>query len=245
MKQLSKSMCQCILTFCLLACPLSSNADEVVLQDGSNDDEVKLGDYNCSAYRAGASSNFQLQDQTITAGQLWTFFDEQGLDSVESLVICVDVDRLPADQQLGLNAMDLLIGDQSGSQKKCHYTMGNNSFVLPARKTRAYTAECRFEVDLGYDFMERYSSSSTDAVKLNVDLDDSAASSPVFFIEGKRSLFTVPNMLMLSVFCLFWVAAFWMLKRFTLPSAKTTPVRARPVLTLPKVPAKVASESVV
>ncbi len=236
MKQIRKILWQGALSFCLFACASTCAADEVVLDDGDSDDQVKLGDYNYSVYRTGASSNFPLQDQEITAGQLWKFFDQQGLDSVRSIAICVDVDRLPADQQLDLRAMDLLIEDPSDKQRKCHYSMGDKNLVFPANKTKSFTAEGRFELDLGYDFMTRYSSASTESVQLNFALDHSGTSAPVFFIEGKRGLFSLGNMIMLTVFCSFWVGLFWLLQRFTLPAPKkSAPPVSRPVLTLPRV----------
>lgn len=211
-------------------------ADEVVIDDSSTNGEIQLGDYNCTPYRVGASSNFPMADQSITAGELWSFFDEQGLDSVESIVICVDIDRLPADQQLGLNTMDLLIEEPTENRSLCSYTMGGNSLVLPGGFTKSHSAEFRFEVDLGYDFMQKYSRSSTEKVKLNVALDDQVEGSyPAFFIEGNRSLFSLPNFLLLGCFGFFWVVVFWVLKRMTLPSRSVVEEQPRTVLSLEKV----------
>lgn len=221
------------MSVCLLTCSLSCIADEVVLDDSRSSGEIQLGDFNCTPYRVGASSNFPMPEDSITAGELWTFFEEQGLDSVESIVIFVDIDRLPADQQLGLKTLDLLIEEPSDNLTHCSYTLGGNSLVFPGGNTKQHSAECRFRVDLGYDFMQKYSSSSTEKVQLNVGLDgQSSGSSAAFFIEGNRSLFTLPNLLMLGGFGLFWVGVFWVLKRATLPKRAATEAQPTTVLSL-------------
>lgn len=222
-----------VLTVCLLVWANVGMADEVVIDDSRSNGEIQLGDYNCTAYRVGASSNFPLPEQSITAGELWSFFDQEGLDSVESIVICVDIDRLPADQQLALQSLDLLIEEPTANRQLCSYTLGGNSLVLPGGFTKSHSAEFRFEVNLGYDFMQKYSRSSTEMVKLNVALDnESKGAVPAFFIEGKRSWFSLPNFLWLGCFGLFWVFVFWLLKRFTLPSRNVADVQPRTVLTL-------------
>ena len=233
MNQIRKILRHSVMSVCLLTCSLSCIADEVVLDDSRSNGEIQLGDYNCTPYRVGASSNFPMPEDSITAGELWTFFEEQGLDSVESIVICVDIDRLPADQQLGLKSLDLLIEEPTDNLAHCSYTLGGNSLVFPGGNTKPHSAECRFRVELGYDFMQKYSSSSTEKVQLNVGLDEQySGSSPAFFIEGNRSMFTLPNFLLLGCFGLFWVAVFWGLKRATLPKRATVEVQPPTVLSL-------------
>lgn len=176
----------------------------------------------------------------VSAGALWKFFDAQGLDSVEKLVICVDVDQLSDEQSLGLNSMNLIIEDPLGNNMNDQFTFGENSLLFPSGVTTAHSAECRLEVALGYDFMERFSGSSEEKLKLNVAVaQDSSGRSPLFFIEGKRSWFTLPNLMILVGFAAFWAVFFFMLKKFTLPSSKTAigaiTQEPAPTLSLPQI----------
>lgn len=218
-------------------------ADEVVL-DRNNRGETRLGDYHCSPYRIGSSNIFELLNEEtasgnqteFTAGELWSFFHSQGLVSVDRLVICVDCDRLAPDQFLGLESFELLIEDPSSDTYLRQYTLGNNSLVLPGDETNSLRAECRLEVALGYDFMQRYSKSSQEKVKLNFAVDSSSTgAAPTLFIEGRPQLFTVPSLLLLGLFCGFWIAVFWVLRKLTLPTPKqpTTP-KVRTAMSLPR-----------
>ena len=65
-------------------------ADEVVIDDSTDVEVQQLGDYQVSTYPASLSPRCQLRTNSdtvteITAGELWSYFDTQGLSSVNKL----------------------------------------------------------------------------------------------------------------------------------------------------------------
>jgi len=96
-----------------------TQADEVIISDTTLQEEAQLGDYHFSSYHFGSSEFCQFQKKSnsnsidgsqgreISAGDLWSFFDSQGLQSVDSLVICLDVDRFSTGEAFGLESFEL------------------------------------------------------------------------------------------------------------------------------------------
>ena len=206
---------------------LTSVGDEVVINQSNTNSEVTLGDCECSPYRLSNGELFEFSEarfnspSQVSAGELWEFFDQQGIESLDHLVICMDVDQLTTSQRVALSTFELLIEDPASSKIPDYFSLGGNSLVVAGEGTSDFHPECRIEVSLGYDFMQRFSKDSKEKLKLNIGLDNQSASfAPTFSIEGKRQLFTIGNLILLGIFCLFWTVVFFLLKRYTLPSAK-------------------------
>lgn len=235
MNKTSFLLCAFALLICGIANRSVCSADEVILETTTTDEKLLLGDFQCSTYRAGSARNFHLMNRNgmeFTAGELWSFFDEQGLNSVHELVICLDVEQLSSDERYGLERLELEIENLTSNGQMSRYTLGDHSLIVPGSQTNSDRAECRLVVGLDFDFMKRFSRSSTEKVRLNLISNESRlASPPIVFIEGRRSIFTWPNLIWLSSFCGFWVAVFWLLRRFTLPS-KSREIAIPPVRTV-------------
>jgi hypothetical protein len=72
--------------------PLSSNADEYVINSETSKTQV-VGDFACSTCPGPSKSALELiQDGgEVTAGEVWQFYHGQGIDSLEQLTLCLDV----------------------------------------------------------------------------------------------------------------------------------------------------------
>ncbi len=212
----------------------TATADEIRLD---NSQETIIGDYECSAYRFGSDQLFQISDESanqpkmVPARKLWTFFHEQGIEQLNELTLSVDIQELPTDEEFGLESLELLIFDSATGDIEERFTLGNNSLILSGSNTLSFRPECKLKIDLGFDFMERFSNKSDQIVMLNVVVDKSAQASHSVFVEGKGKSLSAWQVGMMFGFCAFWGCAFLLLRRFTLPSnKKKTRPQAVPIL---------------
>ena len=221
------SICSALLVFSLASTVF---ADEVVIDDSTDLEVQQLGDYQVSTYPASLSPRCQLKTNSdtvteITAGELWSYFDAQGLSSVNKLVICLDADEVPKGETLGLDLFEVRFEDSTKA-----FTLGDNSLILTADSTNALRPECQLEIQLDYDFMQRYSKNSTEKIQLNFGVNGKASLglAPSFSVGQRPSLLTLPNLTLLGSFCVFWVVVFLLLKKFTLNEQPAPPQIANP-----------------
>ena len=203
--------------------------DEVVIDESTAKEEKQLGDYNFSTFPVSNNPRCKLRTSSatvneITAGELWSYFDSQGMQSVRKLVICLDASEVPKGQALGLDLFEVRFEDTAES-----FTLGDNSLTLTADGTNALRPECHLEIPLDYDFMQRYSKYSSEKIRLNFGVNGQASLGlvPTFGVE-RRSFLTLPNMTLLVSFCLFWIVVFLLLKKYTLNHAAPLIPTARP-----------------
>jgi hypothetical protein len=202
---------------------VSSNADEVII-DSKATSKVSVGDFDCSKCPTAINNILELFDgidNEVTAGQLWSFFDAQGVSSVDHLVLCLDVQPTD-DSAFGINSVELKIEDpaQMGSLLT-NVSLGDNSLVLPGYDITAFKPEAKLEIALGYDFMERFSANSTELISLDVS-SDGANASTIVSVQGESGFFAQGfNLFALGIFAIFWAIVFLVLNRFTKPQVGT------------------------
>ena len=219
-----------------LVCSVPSNAvfgDEVVITE-STKEHKQIGDYNFSTFPVSNAPRCSLRTNSatvneITAGELWSYFDAQGMTSVKKLVICLDTSEVPKGQTFGLDLFEVRFEDSAES-----FTLGDNSLILTADGTNALRPECHLEVQLDYDFMERYTKDSSEKIRLNFGVNGKASLGLVpTFTVTRPSLLTWPNLTLMGSFCGFWVMVFFLLRKYTLRElppriGKPSPVVVKP-----------------
>jgi hypothetical protein len=211
----------------------SSAADEVVINE-SSDSGLSIGDFSCSPVRERVDSAFELfQSQTglanqngevtVDVGELYAFFKSQGITSLDRLVLYVDVSPTQKNADFGLQNMQLSIEDSSQSQVITSFSFRDNNLMVPSYETSARKPEARLEIQLPFDFMTKFSESSTEKLKLNLLVDEKVGSMPFSLtLRGSQSTsFSFSRFFLLLAFAVFWVVVFWVLFRFTVPRTST------------------------
>jgi hypothetical protein len=194
--------------------------DEVVI--GENSKSTVLGDFDCSTCPMPTSS-FQMlaggDSGEFTAGELWKYFDSQGVDQLHSLTLCLDLEPNDDTSEFGLESIQLRIQDPSDNTiLLTDVSMGDNSLIVPSYDISSLKPEAKLQIALGYDFMSRFSADSTEKISLDVATNGEASSNPIFSVEGGSGFFLKRyNIFALAVFAGFWVVVFIALNRFTKP----------------------------
>ncbi len=202
-----------------------SFADEVVL-DGRRDSKVTVGDFDCSKCPRPANRMLSLFDghdsSSLTAGQLWRFYNSQGVNSLDRLTLCLDIESDGRLETAGINSIELKIEDPSNFGKLLtDVSLKNNSLSIPIYDIVPFRPEANLEIELGYDFMQRFSAESKEKISLNVTGD--ASSNPVVSVQGvsdDRFFSSMINTIALSAFAVFWAFVFIALYRYTKPQIK-------------------------
>ena len=202
---------------CLPVC----NADEIVIDD-QHDSGTSLGDFSCKACLQPISHTLDIVNKAnsgeLSAGELWKFFHEQGISSLDHLTLCVDVDGLAKGDCFGLSSVRLCIEDPANSSENLTIaSSGNHSLVLQPNQISSFKPEAKLEFPLGYDFMQRFSADSTAKVKLDVLSQQGDNANAKISIEGGGNVFTRRNLELLVGFSLFWLVVFYLLNRLTKP----------------------------
>lgn len=210
---------------CLLASGLfaSTNfADEIIIS-GQSGSKITIGDFDCSKCPSPSRTTLNLwsgHDSTnLTAGELWQFFDSQGIHSLDRLKLCLDVESNAGLLNSGINSMELKIEDPSNlGSMLTNVSLKGDSLSIPGYDIAPFKPEAILEVALDYDFMKRFSADSTEKISLNVIGD--ANSMPVISVQGDRGegfFSSMINVWALGAFAIFWALVFVALNRFTKP----------------------------
>lgn len=196
-------------------------ADELIL-DETLTNIHSLGDFNvspCLLPVEPEADGLLNENGEITAGELYSYFDSKGMNSVEEIVFCVDVDPTIKRADCSIESIVLSIEDVE------KYTIGENSLMLPAYEASAMKPEAQLAISLGYDFMKRFNANSTERIRLDFDISG-AHSKSSFTIgvlpESRTSFPDASRFFFLFVFACFWGVVFVVLYRATNPRAATT-----------------------
>lgn len=202
--------------------------DEIVI-DNQGDSQISLGDFQCSSCPTQVNSVMDLLSQSqsgeVSAGELWQFFHSQGIDSLDQLTFCLDVDQLDGQSAFDLQSVQLKIEDpRSQGELLTDVSLGNNSIIVPGFETSSFRPEAKLKIDLGYDFMQRFTADSQEKIKLDFSSSNSQLASNVkFSIEGRDSnVFSSWNYWLLAAFIGFWIVVFFFLNRVTKRLADAT-----------------------
>ena len=212
--------------------PSFVHADEVVLEEANDGMLIRTGDFELRTCREPVDSGLSIlkglgnSSGEITAGELYRFFKSQGKESVDRLVLCVDLEGNPLRTDVGFDDFVLTIEDPfETGQPTRSFSLdrdGDNSMIVPGYETSLLKPEAQLEIPLGYDFMQRYSENSEEVVKLDFQYSDGSQQSAIplaVYFPAERTIgwFSVPRLSLVFVFAVFWVAVFWALIKFTLP----------------------------
>lgn len=208
----------CALLFCRNAATLG---DEIILNESTP--TIVSGDFSCSTIPSATTKAFPISPRsgTITTGELWTFFKEQGISRLDTLVLCVDVP--PANSQgFDLDSIELKIrqaGDPDAILKQFSLDKGgDNSLFLPSYQASDYRPEVQLSFQLGYNFMEKFTAESDEEIVLNAKSSPFSGGTPKFYLTGKTNWLSGFNSALLVAFTVFWLLVFIVLFRVTNPN---------------------------
>ncbi len=216
-----------------LDCGCGSNliADEYTIDESI--EELSVGDFSLSLSRPSNAALLTISSESedITAGELWKFFHENGMARVDKLTLSLDVDPGVYRSDVEFNDLVLTIGDPFNPQETFQtFSLDSDDdedtrMVLPFYESTNFKPEAELQIDLGYDFMQRYTESSTELVKLNFRMNEDSHAVARFSFVGKDSFISQPNYLILITFMFFWTIVFLLMFRFIKPSKQAPPAR--------------------
>ncbi len=199
-------------------------ADEVILERSKSEPQI-IGDFMLSTPTSPNLHSLRLhcvgceEDQTgvysISAGELWTFFKEQGIESTDRLTLLIDVDRSRIVSDPRLNSVNIRLQDENRVVDIA--SLGeNNQFVIKSSDVIRFKPEAQLEIGLGFDFMQRFSADSQELIILTSSVQGLIdPESARITIQGKRRAYNLPNIFSLVAFVIFWGILFLMLRRST------------------------------
>ena len=192
--------------------------DEIILNE-SNPSFVS-GDFNCSTIHSATTGSLPISPSSgkVTAGELWQFFKRQGIHKMDKLVLNLDVDPLDG-SDTNFAAIVIEIRNAADPSIVDKFSLDvDKRLVLAGYEASAFRSEAQLSIDLGYDFMTRYSKNSTDEVVLNVEMGDSSGVVPTFSFTGQSNWFSGFNVFLLAMFTGFWIIVFVVLFKLTNPN---------------------------
>jgi hypothetical protein len=238
-RQLVAKFC---LTMAVALTPVHANADQVVVDSDPTTSVSLTDDVECSACESGLTPS-AIEVLTsgaggeVTAGQLWSFFKAQGVDSMDELTLHLDIDpdkvaTTTSGSSIDISSLQLQIENPNGGQGLAtDVQIGDKQVLLPAAPENGANADMQLAVKLHYDFMERFSADSKEKIKLNVS---GSGLMPSISISKKTESLRALNWPLLIGFSAFWLGVFSIVNWFT-----------RPVPVAPSMPEKSAKKHAV
>lgn len=167
--------------------------------------DAKVGSQTLGQIPPTAGTGFRTSLDTdssgqITAGELWQFFNEQGLTSVDRLTLSVDQSGELTVENLG--SVRFQIEDP-----------GTGSYLTNIR----VNGSNKLEIPLDYDYMKRFSANSQELIRLEIPRDGAHPTAAAISIEAESPILTKLNLILFSGFIGFWLILFYLLNRFTKP----------------------------
>lgn len=217
---------------CLLlsALAIGARGDELIL-DQSSIATKRGGDFTLSVSSDAFFhrdvcylANLDATNVEVSAGQLWTHFKSHGIDSLDRLILFMDVDpNSLANGPIELENLQVIIEDPERpgtvlTQASLDRDDPTNRIVWTSKAGRKTVA--RVELELGYDFMSRFSSGSEQKLVLHLTTADGTIPITKVGISGERDTPLESRAIMLVLFLAFWAGVFAIMYRMTLP--KTT-----------------------
>jgi hypothetical protein len=168
------------------------HADEIVI--GNRPNQRSLADVGLD--QNGNPDNSRL----ITAGELWQFFHDRGVTTVDQLTLNLDCGGMTHSQSgpIRFQIQDPLSGN----------LLTNLSIESSGNK---------LEVPLDFDYMKRFSPGSKELIRLDLTELDALASNAKVSVDSDSHIFGPLNVLLITGFFTFWVLVFFVLNRFTKP----------------------------
>jgi len=211
----------------------SASADEIIIEEGSSLGAISCGDYACSpCFSKLAAASFKMENCLesgtieLTAGELWQFFHDQGYGSVNRMTLFLDVDQLASEDSLELSKLNLQIQSPLDGHLLTDANLGADNLIVPGYETSSSRPEAELRFDLGYDFMELFSSDSQEIVRVSVDSPTASMMTPTFHLSAEENMFGRTDLGQIFLFVMFWGIVFLMLLRWMKPVRESIPVRS-------------------
>jgi len=164
----------------------------------------------------------------ITAGELWSFFQKQGLTEVQAIVLFLDVEKFSGPDPIHIQSLEFRIEPADSKTPLTCCSLGKSEgLIIPGDDSLAAASEARLEIPLDYDFMQRFNAASRERVFLKLAYEAPKGSVPSFFVAGRQAWFTLPSFSLLLGFVAFWGVIFLTLFRLTLKSPSATAAAKR------------------
>ncbi len=200
-------------TLCLTAINTNTALGEQIVIDENSVDGIAAGDFYCSPCYSpilADAGSINIASNTLTTGELYKYFKSRGIKRLERLSFQVDVDCDPDNvKSVSLTELSFQIQD-AAKNLVTDAAFGDTELLLDQSEITSFKPEAVLEVDLGYDFMQRFSADSTEAVELNFASSQSAAGMmPRIVLSSNISSFSSSNLVRIGGFIAFWGVIFF------------------------------------
>ena len=197
----------------LSAVPLEMVVAEQIVIDENTEGSVVAGDFHCSPCYSPILSDagsVDIATNSLTTGELYQYFKSRGITKLDRLSFQVDVDCDP-DNAESVSLTDLSFQIQDAARTLItNADFGDSELLLDKSEITSFKPEAVLEVDLGYDFMQRFSSDSKEAVKINFSSpNDSADTMTRIVLTSNISSFSPLNLARIGGFVAFWGLIFF------------------------------------
>ena len=218
-----------IASLLLLVINQPAAADEI--QIDANSSETVAGDFRCKPCTRPIiydTHSIEMGTQALTTGDLYRYFASRGIKTIDRLSLQVDVDCCPEeDMAFQLESLSFKItGDDDKVLNEA--SLQDDSLLVAGDEISSFKPEAVLEFDLGYDFMQRFSPNSTDAIELSYiapNAGRTASMKPRFVVAEDLSSFSVSNMATFVVFVGFWIIVFVAMNTFMKPKGESVPAK--------------------
>ena len=186
---------------------------EQIVIDENSEDKRLAGDFYCSPCYSPILDDAEAVDiaaKTLTTGELYKYFQSRGITKLNRLSFQVDVDCDP-DNTKSVSLTDLSFQIQDAARNLVtDADFGDTELLLDKSEITSFKPEAVLEVDLGYDFMQRFSPDSKEAVQLNFSSPDTSnAMMPRIVLASNMSSFSSSNLVRIGGFVAFWGIIFF------------------------------------
>ena len=209
--------------------PLLAVPDELIL-NGNRMGPQTIGDFQISPGRSKKASfvieNLINSSGQVRTGELWDFFNSQGIKSLDRLTLVIDVnDQRTSNQDFMMDSMTLTIADPDagiGFGKITEVSMnrdGENLLILKRSDFKNIGPKARMEFELGYDFMRRFKSDSNETVLFNFHTRSGMIDSAAFEFNQPETAPSSSHLRSIILFITFWTVVFFLMYLFLSPKA--------------------------
>lgn len=178
---------------------VSLKEERSVVREAARSDE---SDEQLGSLITGFQGSIQLDTSSsyITAGELWEYFNNKGITSVDRLTFSFD-------------SSDSLLDGSLGSLRFQIEDPGTGAFLTNI----SVQGKSKLEIPLNYDYMQRFSADSQELIRLELPVDGSKLNGAAVSIDADSRVFSRLNLILVGGFVGFWLGMFYLLNRFTKP----------------------------
>jgi hypothetical protein len=219
-----------ILTVAAFAFGLSQSSQAEEIKIGEDSGEMVAGDFRCKPCHRpiiNSGESFCINGQAMTTGDLYRYFQSRGITNIDRLSLQVDIDCCPEeDRAFQLDDLDFRI---TGSDNTviAEASLREDSLLFSGEEISSFKPEAVLEIDLGYNFMDRFSPESTEAIELSYSSPPlQNQMTPRFVVSEDTSSFSSSNISFLTLFVAFWIFVFFVMNFMVKPNNDDLPPKA-------------------